>query len=179
MNEFIDRVKAAMAEYFGADSRRIAHALEVAGHAEDLLRYIDADETLTMAAAYLHDIGIPEAERKYGSCAGPHQEKEGPPVARRILETLGAEPDFVEAACTLIGRHHTPAGVDSPEFRILWDADALVNLDEVVPGKSPEKICSILDKWMVTEPGYRKALEIYLPRTAAGGTGKPLNKKTL
>ena len=30
---------------------------------------------ITLAAAYLHDIGIPEAERRYGSCAGPHQEE--------------------------------------------------------------------------------------------------------
>jgi HD superfamily phosphodiesterase len=172
MKELIARVKVAMEEYFGTDSRRIAHALEVAGHAKDLLRYIDADETVTMTAAYLHDIGIPEAERKYGSCAGPHQEKEGPPVAQGILETLGAEAEFVETVCILIGRHHTPAGVDSPEFRILWDSDALVNLAEVVPGKSPEKIRSILDKWMVTEPGYRKAMAIYLPRPSTKGTGE-------
>jgi HD superfamily phosphodiesterase len=163
MNDLVDRVKAAMEDYFGNDSRRIAHALQVAAYSRELLTYIDADETVTLAAAYLHDIGIPEAERKHGSCAGPLQEKEGPPVAREILEGLGAKAEFIETVCSLVGRHHTPAGIDSPEFRILWDADALVNLTEIVPGQSPEKIRTVLEKWLVTEPGFRKALALYIP----------------
>jgi len=162
MTDFIDRVHAAMEAYFGADARRIAHARQVVAYARELLDYIDADPTSTLAAAYLHDIGIPEAERRYGSCAGPHQEELGPPVAREILERLGAAPALVETVCTLIGRHHTPAGVDSPEFRILWDADALVNLVEVVPGKTPEQVAAILEKSLVTEPGYRRAVSLFL-----------------
>ncbi|MFA5514931.1 MAG: HD domain-containing protein [Desulfuromonadales bacterium] len=162
MNELLERIRLAMEVYFGADARRIEHAYRVAGHARDLLAFIDADETLTMAAAWLHDIGIPEAERKYGSCAGPHQEQEGPPVAREILEGLGAPAAFIDSVCVLIGAHHTPAGVDSPEFRILWDADALVNLEAILPGKTPERVRSVLEKAMVTEAGYRRALAIYL-----------------
>jgi HD superfamily phosphodiesterase len=160
---FIERVRAAMEAYFGADARRIAHARQVAAYAEELLDYIDADPTTTLAAAYLHDIGIPEAERRYGSCAGPHQEELGPPVARVLLTELGAPAALIETVCALVGKHHTPGGVDSPEFRILWDADALVNLSEVVPGKSPEQVRAILDRSLVTEPGYRRALALYLP----------------
>lgn len=163
MDDFLDRVRRGMEEYFGDDPRRIAHALEVAGHAEELLRYVDADGTITLAAAYLHDIGIPEAERKHGSCAGPYQEQEGPPVARAILEGLGAPPSLVEEVCRLVGTHHTPCGVDSPEFRILWDADALVNLVEVLPGKDPDRIREILHRALVTEAGYRRALSLFLP----------------
>jgi len=163
MSDFIDRVRAAMETYFGADARRIMHARQVAAYARELLDYIDADPTTTLSAAYLHDIGIPEAERRYGSCAGPHQEELGPPVAREILQELGAQPALIETVCALIGRHHTPAGVDSPEFRILWDADALVNLVEVVPGKSPQRVAEIIDKSLVTEPGYRRAVSLFLP----------------
>lgn len=163
MNDFPEKVRGAMESYFDADSRRIGHAIQVAGYARELLAYIDADETVTMAAAYLHDIGIPEAERKHGSCAGPYQEQEGPPVARKILEGLGAPELFVATVCALVGSHHTPAAIDSPEFRILWDADALVNLAEVLPGKSPDKIRAILEKCMVTEPGFRRAVSLYLP----------------
>jgi len=163
MNDFPEKVRAAMEARFGADKRRIAHALQVAGYARELLAYIDADEAVTMAAAYLHDIGIPEAERKYGSCAGPYQEKEGPPVAREILEGLGAPEHVISSVCALVGSHHTPAGIDSPEFRILWDADALVNLAEVLPGKTSEGIRAILEKCMVTEPGFRRALVLFLP----------------
>jgi hypothetical protein len=163
MTDLLERIDSAMQAYFHADQRRIDHARQVAVHAEELLRYVDADETVTMAAAYLHDIGIPEAERLYGSCAGPHQEELGPPVARAILHQLAAPPALIARVCTLIGCHHTPAGDDSPEFRILWDADALVNLAEVVPGKTAEQLAAILEKWLVTEAGYRRACKIYLP----------------
>lgn len=163
MNALVENVRAAMEAYFGADARRIDHALQVTTYAQELLAFIDADPIVTLSAAYLHDIGIPAAERKYGSCAGPYQEELGPPVAREILERLGAPEALVETVCTLVGRHHTPGGVDSPEFRILWDADALVNLAEVVPGKTPEQIRTILDRSMVTEPGYRRALSLFNP----------------
>lgn len=162
MTDFIERVRAAMETYFGADARRIAHARQVAAYARELLDCLDADPATTLAAAYLHDIGIPEAERLYGSCAGPRQEELGPPVAGALLTELAAPASLIETVCTLVGRHHTPGGVDSPEFRILWDADALVNLSEVVPGKSPEQVRAILDGSLVTEPGHRRALALYL-----------------
>lgn len=163
MRDFLDRVRAAMEAYFGSDARRIGHALRVAGYARELLACIDADETVTMTAAYLHDIGIPEAERKHGSSAGPYQEQEGPPVARALLRELGAPADLIETVCALVGFHHTPAAVDSPEFRILWDADALVNLAEVVPGKGAGQVRAMLEKSMVTAPGLRRALTLFLP----------------
>jgi HD superfamily phosphodiesterase len=162
MKEFLDSVRSAMEEYFGSDARRIAHAHAVTGYASELLANIDADEVLTIAAAYLHDIGIPEAERKFASCVGPLQEQEGPPVARVLLEKLAAPADFIDKVCALVGAHHTPKGIDSPEFRILWDADALVNLAEVLPGKTAEQIEAILDRALVTEAGYRRARQIFL-----------------
>lgn len=162
MSDFLQRVRQAMEDYFGADIRRIGHALRVAAYAEEMLAHIDADPTVTLTAAYLHDIGIPDAERIYGSCAGPYQEELGPPVARELLLGLGAPAELIASVCAMIGSHHTPGGVDSPEFRILWDADMLVNLDEVLPGKSPEQVRAILDQSMVTEPGYRRALALYL-----------------
>jgi hypothetical protein len=160
---FIERVALAMENYFGADERRIEHAHRVAGYARELLAAVDADETETLIAAYLHDIGIPEAERKYGRCPGHYQEQEGPPVARSLLEELGADEQLIGTVCALVGCHHTPGGIDSPEFRILWDADALVNLAEVVADKGPEQIERILDTALVTETGYRRARKLFLP----------------
>lgn len=160
---FLASVDAAMASYFGADTRRINHARKVTGYAAEMLDYVDADPALTLTAALLHDIGIPEAERKHGASAGKLQELEGPPVAKALLQRLEAPDEFITLACELVGAHHTPGGVDSPEFRILWDADALVNLEEVVPGKDPEEVRAILDRSMVTEPGYRRALALFIP----------------
>lgn len=162
MSDFLQQVRRAMEDYFGADARRIAHALQVEAYARELLDYIDADPTTTLTAAYLHDIGIPEAERRYGSCAGPRQEELGPPVAGALLTELGAPASLIETVCALIGRHHTPGGVDSPEFRILWDADALVNFAGALSTKTDEQIEEILNNHMVTEAGFRIARRIFM-----------------
>lgn len=161
-NLFLDSARAAMECYFGADQRRIEHALQVSFYARELLAYIEADPVLTLASAYLHDIGIPEAERKHGSSAGNWQEIEGPPIARTLLSALDAAPDFVDNIAAIVGNHHTCAGVDSPEFRIIWDADALVNFAGAFTSKSDEQIEAILKNHMVTEPGFRMARKLFL-----------------
>lgn len=160
--DFIASVRASMTAYFGADARRIAHAEAVAGHARELLAYVEADPVLTLTVAYLHDIGIHEAERRHGSSAGNFQELEGPPVARRLLEALDADADLVVRVERIVGSHHTPGGVDSPEFRILWDADALVNFAEVLADKPAAEVEAVLQRHMVTEAGYRRARRLYL-----------------
>jgi hypothetical protein len=166
--DFLGRVCRAMEEYFAGDGRRIAHAHAVAGHAHALLAYVEADPLLTLTVAYLHDIGIHEAERRHGSNAGNFQELEGPPIARRLLAGLQAPDELVECTAVIVGRHHTRNGVDAAEFRILWDADALVNFSEVLPGKSSAAIESMLRRHMVTEAGYRMARRLYLSAADAG-----------
>lgn len=165
--QFLERVRRAMEDHFNDDRRRIDHARQVAGYAEQILAFIEADAVVTLAAAYLHDIGIHEAERVHGSSAGNWQELEGPPIARRILQELGAESALIERVAALVGCHHTPGGEDSGEFRILWDADALVNFAEVLPDKKPQQAEQILDKHMTTEPGYRMARQLFLVRAPA------------
>ncbi len=162
---FLAKVRLAMEQYFGEDQRRIDHALQVTRYAEEILAYIEADPVLTLTSAYLHDIGIPEAERKHGSNAGNWQELEGPPVTRDLLARLGSEPSFVEQVADIVGHHHTSCGVDSPEFRVIWDADALVNFAEVLPEKSKEQIENILQDHMETEAGFRIASRIFIQDT--------------
>ena len=159
---FLEQVRRVMESYFASDIRRIVHAHDVTRHAVNLLQYIDADPLLTIAASYLHDIGIPEAERKFGRCDGKLQEQEGPPVARMLLEDIGAEVPFIDRVCQLVGHHHSPGAIDAPEFRILWDADALVNLAAVVGDKDRSVVAAILAKALVTEPGFRMAQDLYL-----------------
>lgn len=108
----------AMAEYNGRDARRVGHALKVFGYALIIGAGLPAPqrETLLTAAA-LHDIGIHNAEAKHHSAAGRYQEIEGPPVARAILERLGAAPALTERVCFLVGHHHSYAAIDGPIFR--------------------------------------------------------------
>ena len=124
-----------MKTVFGSDQRRIDHALAVLGYAEQINSVEGGDKLVVTAAGILHDIGILQAERKHGSSAGKYQQIEGPPIARTILERLGFDADRTDHICRIVGSHHTAHDIDTIEFRVLWDADWLVNLPEVLQGK--------------------------------------------
>ncbi|MCI5207401.1 MAG: HD domain-containing protein [Candidatus Electrothrix sp. ATG2] len=125
---FKDRIAIAMRKYFGEDTRRIRHAEAVAEQAEIIARGAEGgDMMVIMAAAYLHDIGIREAERKFSSSAAHHQQSEGPPVARDILNQLKAKPELVDEVCDIIGHHHAPRDEETTNFKVLYDADLIVN----------------------------------------------------
>src|SRR5512139_1287647 len=99
MEGSLAQVEQAMKYYFGADQRRIDHALRVTGFAGEILAHEPGVREVVIAAALLHDIGIREAERKYGSSAGNLQELEGPPVAREILSSLGYSEALIAEVC--------------------------------------------------------------------------------
>ena len=122
---------AAMEGYFGADRKRIEHARQVVAYAESILALEkEADPNLVIAAAALHDIGIKNAEAKHGSSDARYQEEEGPPVARAILSELGYPEGFIREVCDIVGHHHHPRVEETLHFRILYDADLLVNSDK-------------------------------------------------
>lgn len=115
------------------DARRIAHSVKVHGYARalGLLEGLDdATQQVLELAAILHDVGIRPAEEKYGSAAGPLQEKEGEPLARAWLTELGAPIAVVERVAFLVGRHHSYDKIDGVDFQLLVEADFLVNCEE-------------------------------------------------
>jgi len=142
-----ERIIGEMKGVFGDDEPRIAHALKVLDYAEKMLAAEPGSPVVVRAAAILHDIGIHEAERKHGSAAGRFQEIEGPPIAREILERLGLPEEDIEHVCRIVGSHHSGQDIDTPEFRIIWDADWLVNLPdefgEMEQAKLAERIAMI------------------------------------
>ena len=133
MQSRIDQLLIAMMEHEDKDVKRIQHFLKVyefarlIGRMEGLPTYVQ--ETLE-AAAVVHDIGIHPAERKYGHCDGPLQEREGPPLARELLARLGWEEPVIERVAWLVGHHHTYTDIDDADYQILVEADFLVNLFE-------------------------------------------------
>jgi hypothetical protein len=159
-----DRVAVEMKKYFGRDFRRIGHASRVAHFAEKIGKAEEADMAIVLISAYLHDIGIPEAERKHGSGAAKFQEAEGPPVARALLEKLGAAPGLVDEVCDIVGRHHSPGPEESVNYRCVYDADLIVNLEEAEKKReeplSPERLESIIEKSFLTETGAKMAREV-------------------
>lgn len=128
-----DRVITAMIEYFGSDRKRIHHFLKVYSFAKTIgeSENLSADEQeLLEIAAIVHDIGIKVSEEKYNSSAGKYQELEGPREAEKLLAALGYEKTFIDKVCYLVGHHHTYENIDSLPYRILVEADFLVNLYE-------------------------------------------------
>ena len=119
----------------------------------------DAQQAVLEAAALDHDIGIRPAEEKFGKHDGPSQaragvaparprvrgvggeaaaaarrlplqENEGPPLADKMLTEAGYSREAIDRVCYLVSRHHTYTGVDGPDYRILLEADFLVNCFE-------------------------------------------------
>ena len=123
VGRLIDRMKSE----FGDDRKRVCHALRVLEFARGIQRADGGSLRVVVAAAILHDIGIPAAERKHGSAAAKHQEAEGPPIARRILEEAGLDESDTEHVCKIVASHHSGGLIDTPEFRAVWDADVIVN----------------------------------------------------
>jgi HD superfamily phosphodiesterase len=164
-NELLkDRVAIEMKHYFKQDFRRIGHATKVARHAEQIVKEEKGDPAVVISAAYLHDIGIHEAERKHGSTEARYQEEEGPPIARDILTKLGANPELTAEVCDIVGHHHHPRAQETRNYKAVYDADLIVNLEENQgEQKLPkEKLAALIEKNFLTEAGRKLARSIFL-----------------
>jgi putative nucleotidyltransferase with HDIG domain len=161
---FKDRVAVEMKMYFQRDFKSIGHAAKVARHAEKLIEEEKADPAVVLSAAYLHDIGKKEAEAKH-SCADPKfQEIEGPAVASGILEKLDAKEPLIEEVCDIIAHHHHPREEETANFKVVYDADLIVNLEERQK-KQPldsKSLVEIIDTKFLTESGKELAKSLLL-----------------
>lgn len=163
----VDRLIEAMQKTFGSDQRRISHALSVLERAKEIMAGEQgAEPKVVLAAAVLHDIGIQEAERKHGSNAGRWQEIEGPPIAEGIMKELGMDEASRDHVGRIIANHHSAKDIDTLEFRILWDADWMVNIPEEYPDHTTEKLKALIEKVMKTASGRRLAYERLLKMPA-------------
>jgi len=107
-----------------------AHARAVVHIVEELLaEHEPGDRETALAAAALHDVGIPEAIACYGSPAARGQEVEGARLAREILTKAAWPKDKVELICEIIGHHHQRPENPAAEFCLLY-ADLIVNAEE-------------------------------------------------
>ncbi len=157
-----ERLVTRMKQTFGADQRRIDHALKVLDRAERIQEAEGGDPLTVRAAAILHDIGIQEAERKHGSAAGRFQEIEGPPIARAILKEFQFDDHTIDHVCRIVGSHHSAKDIDTLEFRILWDADWLVNIPDEHAGASRKKLTGLIARVFKTEGGRGRAEKLLL-----------------
>ncbi len=159
-------IKAKLIEdievFFGNDRERVDHAKKVMGYVEELLKKEDGDWHILMPASILHDVGIKVAEEKYGSIAGHLQEKEGPGVARKFLLRLGIKMEYIDEICEIIAHHHSPGIINTNNFKILYDADCLVNLKDEIKNMDKAKLQKRIDSLFLTPTGKKMAKKLYL-----------------
>lgn len=159
-----DRVAIAMKRHFKTDFAQIGHATRVARYAERIGRDEGANLAVVLSAAYLHDIGYPQAQEHFGEQGHSHHEAEGEAAAREILEALGAQPALVDAVCEIVGSHHRPGPEAGPEFKAVYDADQIANW-EVLQKNDPqsfEHLGEKIQKDLLTESGRREAESVLL-----------------
>jgi HD superfamily phosphodiesterase len=159
----IASVMEKMVGHFGHDARRINHALKVFAFTQIISSHSPLDvevQEIIAYAALLHDIGIPEAERKYPSSAGQYQQIEGPQIARQILTDLGISVLVIDRVCFIIGNHHTYTKIDGIDFQILVEADFLVNIFE--EGLPREAAAAVSARIFKTNAGRNLLRSMYL-----------------
>lgn len=163
MIQNLHKVTQKMINYFNKDVKRINHSLKVYSFCNTIgtLEQLNENELLTVSlSGILHDIGIKEAERKYNSSAGPYQEKEGPAIAREIMDKFDIAPNIAERVCYIVGNHHSYNKIDGMDFQILVEADFLVNIFE--DGMDKTSVAAIRSKYFKTKAGCEILENMYL-----------------
>jgi HD superfamily phosphodiesterase len=161
---FKDRVAVAMKRYFKSDFKYIGHSTKVARYAERIGRNEGANLAIVLVAAYLHDIGLPEAVIKFGSKADDHHEAESEMVARHILEELAAQPALIDAVCDIVRHHHSSDPDAGPEFKSVYDADRIADLEALQKKNpfSPETLLQNIETKLLTKSGREEARNVLL-----------------
>jgi HD superfamily phosphodiesterase len=159
-----DRVAIEMKRYFKSDFKRIGHATRVARYAERIGKSEGGNLAVILSAAYLHDIGIVAAENKHQSTAAKYQEMEGPPIAASILIKLGAKEALIEEVCDIVGHHHHPRPDETKNFKAVYDADLIENMDEKRKENptDPAQLAERIEKLFLTPGGREVAKEVLL-----------------
>ncbi|MCI8509681.1 MAG: HD domain-containing protein [Lachnospiraceae bacterium] len=153
---------AEMIRYYSGDPKRIQHFIKVHDFSRTIGMLEGLDEKtffILETAAIVHDIGIKKCEKKYGSCEGKLQEKEGPGVAEKLLGRLGYQTEVIERVCYLVGHHHTYTDIEGIDYQILVEADFLVNLyEDNLPKATIRSICERIFK---TASGRKLCREMF------------------
>ena len=152
-----------MIDFYEGNMHDIAHFLKVwalaktIGEAEGL----DGEtQRLLEITAVIHDISCPLCREKYGNADGKRQEEESAPLVEAFLAKLPVGAVDVERVKWLVTHHHTYTNVDGIDYRILLEADFLVNAGE--SGYSREAIENARENVFRTVTGKRLLKSMYL-----------------
>ena len=141
----------------------INHFLKVWAYAKTIgeSEKLDAPtEFILETSALVHDIACPLCRVKYSNTDGKNQERESDALVRSFLADTGLSEAQISRVAYIVSHHHTYTNVDGIDYRILLEADYLVNADE--SSFTKENILNALDKIYVTESGKNLLRTIYL-----------------
>lgn len=154
-----------MIHYYEMDPRRVGHFLKVYGYAKTIGEAEALSpqlEQILEIASIVHDIGIKTSLKKYKSSSFKYQEREGPPLAKALLEKLKYPAELIGRVCYLVGHHHTYTKINGLDHQILIEADALVHIEEGDMDK--EKILDMEETIFKTSCGKEVLKKLYLNR---------------
>ncbi|MCX8117224.1 MAG: HD domain-containing protein [Desulfobacterota bacterium] len=154
---FKEKFAQAMKRYFGKDLKRIAHAQKVARFAEEMAKKEGANPLVVLGSAYLHEVGIYEAERKHASLTS-----EGPPIVKDLLKRMNLKEEVIEEICDIIAHLSQPRPVETLNFQILYEANWLVKIEEEGLGHDKGKLETLIEKVFQTDSGKALAIALYL-----------------
>lgn len=121
----------AMIEYFGPHAEWTMHSMQVYGLARTiaLREHLDAEQMAILeCAAALHDVGIPESLRIFGSATWEEHTVMGAKVAAELLDALDFPVREKEDIVFHIRYHHDAAVYPRKTLQILFDAERIVDL---------------------------------------------------
>lgn len=122
-----------MIAFYKGSAHDVNHFLKVYAYARTIGRLtgLDAQTQRTLEiAAIVHDIACPLCREKYGRADGALQERESEGLLRPFLTPYELPQALLERVIFLVCHHHTVTGVDGLDWRILLEADFLVNAEE-------------------------------------------------
>lgn len=128
-----EKIINKMIDFYRGNKSDVRHFLKVYAYAQTIgrLEALDKDTQDTLEiAAIVHDIACPVCREKYGNTNGKHQEEESEALLRIFLSEFSLPSGMEERIIYLVTHHHTYTDVDGMDYRILLEADYLVNADE-------------------------------------------------
>lgn len=161
--ENFDSYWLELEKVFAEDPKMLDHTRRVLDFSQQIVQSLsltEKEKRVVYLASLLHDVGIVEASKKYGSREGKFQQIEGPPIAQRIMELQGETEDIQQRVLYLVANHHNFSRIDGLDFQILVEADMLVNLAEEKMEK--DKLAKFIDDFFHTEEGKRLSKKHYL-----------------
>ncbi len=158
-----DKLIQKMIDFYQGNKHDVAHFMKVYAYAETIGLSEGLDERTQKTleyAAIVHDIACPICRVKYGNTNGKYQEAESEALLIPFLEEFDMDDEMKDRIIYLVSHHHTYTNVDGMDYRILLEADYLVNADE--SNYSKESIQAFKKNVFQTKSGIHILDSLYL-----------------